>query len=208
MFNRRDPKDRTRSGIQEEIHNIEALLKEAGTLQDKAQKRKHTQRITKLITKASTNLLTRFWDDPSTCVDTTEHNTLWASLENAKIDNTSLFVQCLELDQDRDTEGINTGDEAVDNNASDLSNNVEYTTAVEVLQITQQKVQDEPRHQHFSQGKLSAPGTMDAASYSPRSALELPEPPGCHFHHPSHHQLQNLTCPALKPTISPAPGPP
>ena len=170
-----DPKDRTHSSIRKEIHNIETLLKEAGKLQDKAKKCKHTQRITELITKASTNLLTIFWDDPSTCVNTTEHNALWASLENAKINNTSLFVQSLELDQD--TEGIGTGDEAINDNASDLSNNMEYTATVEVLQTTQQKVQDDTRHQHFSQGKLSALGTMDAAYYSPRPALALSETP-------------------------------
>ena len=87
------------------------------------------------------------------------------------------LARCLEPDQDGDTEGINMGDEAVDNNATELSNNVVYATTVEALQITQQKVQDDTRHQHFSQGKLSTPGTMDAASYSPRSALELPKTP-------------------------------
>ena len=169
-----DPKDRTHSSIQKEIHNIETLLKEAGKLQDKAKKCKHTQRITELIKEASTSLLT-IWDDPSTCANTTEHNALWASIEKAKTNNTSLFIQSLELDQD--TEGIGTGDEATKDNASDLSNNMEYTATVEVLQTTQQKVQDDTRHQHFSQGKLSALGTMDAAYYSPRPALALSETP-------------------------------
>ena len=41
----------------------------------------------------------------------------------------------------------------------------------------QRKVQDDPRHQRTSQGKLSTLGTMDAASYFPRSALELPKTP-------------------------------
>ena len=164
---------------------------------------KYTQRITKLISEARTNLLTRFWDSPSIGVDTTEHDTLWASLEYATFDNTCLFIQCLELDQDGDTEGINTGDEAVNNNAADLSNNVEYATAVEVLQIIQQKVQDDPRHQHSSQGKLRTPGTMNALTF-PGQQLSYPKLPGCHLH----HQLQTLTYAAMKPEISPAPGPP
>ena len=84
------------------------------------------------------------------------------------------LAQGLEPNQDRDTWGINTEDEAVDNNATELSDNVEHATTGEGLQITQQKVQDDPRHQHFSQGKLSTPGTIDAASYSPRSGLKLP----------------------------------
>ena len=81
------PKDRTRSDIQEEIRNIEALLKEAGTLQEKAQKYKYTQRITQLISKAKANLLTRFWND------TTKRDNLWDSLEHAASDNICLLVQ-------------------------------------------------------------------------------------------------------------------
>ena len=79
MFNRRDPKDRTRSDIQEEIHNIETLLQEAGTLQDRAQKRKHTQKIGMLISKAKTKLLAKFWDD-------TEKGPPWESLKHATSD--------------------------------------------------------------------------------------------------------------------------
>ena len=63
------------------------------------------------------------------------------------------------------------------NNTTDLFNNAEHTTAVETLQTTQQKIQDDPRHQHLSQGKPSTPGTIDAASYSPRPAITLPETP-------------------------------
>ena len=60
---------------------------------------------------------------------------------------------------------------------TELPDNMEHATGTEALQIAQQKVQDDPRHQHSSQGKLSTPGTMDAASYFPRSALELLETP-------------------------------
>ena len=42
---------------------------------------------------------------------------------------------------------------------------------------TQHKVQDDPRHQHFPQGKISTPETGDTASYPPRPAFTLPETP-------------------------------
>ena len=92
------PKDRARSDIQEEIHNIETLLQEADTLQDRAQKCKYTQRIAMIISKAKAKLLTKFWDD------TTEKDTLWDILEHATSDNTRLLVRCIKLDQDEEDE--------------------------------------------------------------------------------------------------------
>ena len=107
------PKDRTRSDIQEEIHNIRTHLQEAGTLQAIAQKCKNTQRIAMLISKAKAKLLTKFWDD------TTEKDTLWDSLEHATSDNTRLLVRYIKLDQDEDTGATN--------------NNEKCTTAIEVM---------------------------------------------------------------------------
>ena len=90
---------------------------------------------------------------------TAKHDTLRASLEP---------------DQEEEAERLNSGNKAVDNNAADLSNNMECAAAVQVLQLIQKKVQGDPRHQSFSQGKPSTPGTLTAAPYSPRTALTLP----------------------------------
>ena len=165
--NQKYSKDRTRSDIQEEIHNIETLLQEAGTLQDRAQKCKYTQRITMLISKAKAKLLTKFWDD------TTEKDTLWDSLEHATSDNTLLLVRYIELDQDEDTGATN--------------NNEKCTRAIEVMQTTQQKTQDDPGCQHFSQGKLCIPGTINTLLDQNSRCLKHP---GYH-----HHQLQTLRKP-------------
>ena len=69
------------------------------------------------------------------------------------------------------------------------------TTSADQLQINQQKVQDEPRSRHITQGKPSTPKTMDTAFSCTRSATGLPEtaptrpppePPPC--------LLQNSSC--------------
>ena len=73
-------------GPQEKIRNIEALLKEAETLQDTARQREYTQRITELISEAKNNFLAieaRHGDD----IGTTELDTLWALLDYASLKN-------------------------------------------------------------------------------------------------------------------------
>ena len=83
----------TRNIIRKEICIIEDLLREAGTLQDNTAKRKHTQKIAKLISETKSKLVARFWDSPSNDCDTTEPDTLWPILDSATFDNTRLLTQ-------------------------------------------------------------------------------------------------------------------
>ena len=122
MLKGRDPKDRTRSGIhtaedplhaqigpEEKIRNIEALLKEAETLQDTAQQREYTKRITGLILEARTNLLAKFWDETGSI----EYDALWASLDYATLNNTILAKS-----PDPDQVGETKGDKTIDDDVS------------------------------------------------------------------------------------------
>ena len=86
---------------QKKIRSIEALLKEAETLQDTAQQHEYTKRITGMILEARTNLLARLWDDTGTL----EYDTLWASLDRATI-----LAQRPESDQVGETKGDETVD--------------------------------------------------------------------------------------------------
>ena len=94
-------------GPQEKIRNIEALLKEAETLQDTAQQREYTKRITGLILEARTNLLAKFWDDTGTI----EYDALWASLDYAALNNT-ILTQSQEPDHvgDKTVDSTETND--------------------------------------------------------------------------------------------------
>ena len=77
--------------LKNKLGHIEALIKEAETLQDTSRQRECIPRIKELISEAKTNLLdveTKHGDNP----ETLELGCLWASLDHATFNTNMMFM--------------------------------------------------------------------------------------------------------------------